>query len=151
MILAVAIGIAVPALQPNDRARLISAAGLIASDLEFAQSMSIATPDDLTLVKFDLDNPAGATYWVGTESDPDTPILKPYSDDPYTITFGEGAASEMENVVITLVGATDQIVFDSVGRLKPVTDVRVRLTNDGGSLDVAVSATTGFVTIEDPP
>ena len=151
MILAVAIGIAVPSLQPNDRARLVSAAGLIASDLEYAQSLSIAMPDDLALVKFDVDNPAGATYWIATVSDPDTPILKPYSDDPYTITFGDGAASEMENVAITLVGAAEQIVFDSVGRLKPVTDGRVRLTNDGGSLDVAVSAATGFVTIESPP
>lgn len=151
LILAVAIGIAVPALQPNDRARLVSAAGLVASDLEYAQSLSIAQPDERALIKFDPDNPDGATYWIARESDPDTPILKPYSDVPYTVTFGAGAASEMANVSIALIGADDQIMFDSVGRLNPVTNVRVRLTNDGGSLDVAVSAATGFVTIENPP
>ena len=148
MILAVALGIAVPSLQPNARARLVSAASLVAADLEYAQSLSIATPGDLALVKFDPDDPDGATYWIALESDPDTPINKPYSEDLHIITFGEDAASELDDVDITLVGVTDQVVFDAVGRLKPATDVRVQLTNGGGTFEVVISAATGFITIE---
>ncbi len=150
-ILAVAIGIAVPALQPNDRALLVTAAGQVAADMEYAQSRSIAVPNDATLVKFDPDKRDGATYWVATVSDPDTPVMKPYTTTPHTITFGVGAAADLAGISIELIGVTDQVVFDSVGRLNPITDVRVRLSNDGGELDVAVSAATGFVTIEDPP
>lgn len=149
-ILAVAIGLAVPTLQPNDRARLIAGASLIASDLEYAQSLSISTPDDLAMIRFNPGAPEGPTHWVAHESATESPILKPYVGTPYLVTLGQGAASELTGLSLSLIGAADRIAFDEFGRSLASGTVRVRLTNGSGSIDVGVSGATGFITIEAP-
>jgi len=150
-ILAVAVGIVVPSLEPNDRARLVAAADMVAADLEYAQALSVSNPDDLAHVKFDPAAPAGPTWWVGVASAPNTPILKPFTTTPYRVTLGDGAAASLTGISISLIGVTDTVAFDAFGRLTTTTPARVRLTNGGGSLDVVVNDVTGFVTIENGP
>lgn len=146
-ILLILVGIVVPTLTPNDRSRLVSAAQLVASDLEFAQSMSVAAPADPAMIRFDPANPAGPTYWVALSSAPETPIIKQFLTNPYLVTMGQGGASELTGVTFTLVGATDRVIFDAFGQLVAPAEVRVRLSNPAGSLDVVISASTGFITI----
>lgn len=146
--MAIALGIAVPTLRPNARARLISAAELLASDLEYAQSLAIASPTNFAMVRFDPDAAEGPTYWIAYESDPDKPIAKLYSSDAHLVTFGAGDAAQLEGVEITVVGDGDRIVFDSFGRTSDGAEGRVRLSNADGSIDIVISATTGFMTVE---
>src|SRR5690606_2920334 len=100
-IMAIALGIAVPTLRPNARARLISAAELLASGLEYAQSLAIAAPTNFAMGRFDPDAAEGPTYWIAYESDPDKPIAKLYSSDAHLVTFGAGDAAQLEGVEIT--------------------------------------------------
>jgi len=150
-IIAVMLGVAVPSLQPDDRIRLVSATNLIASDLEYAQSLSVATPADLAMIRYDPANAAGPTYWVSQQSAPETPIIKPYIASPYLVTLGVDAAYEMTGVTFSLIGATDRITFDAFGQLTTSVEARVRLTNASGSMDVIVSPSTGFITIQNVP
>ena len=150
-ILAVAVGIAVPSLEPNDRSRLVAAADMVAADLEAAQAMAIADPADLALVKFDPVAPAGPTWWIAVQSAPTVPIVKLYTTTPYLVTLGVGAAASLTGITISLVGVTDSVQFDAFGRLLTTQPATVRLTNPAGSLDVVISDVTGFITIVDGP
>lgn len=149
MVMAIVAAMAVPALAPNDGARLSGAATLLASDLEFAQSLSIANPDDLAAVRFDPDDPDGATYWVALSSAPDTPIDRPGTDEPYLVQFGQGDAAQLEGVNLSVTGVSDDtVIFDQFGRLATTDEVMVRLNNAAGRRGVRISAATGFITIE---
>jgi len=148
-ILAILSAMAVSGLTPNDGARLSGAAALIASDLEFAQSLSIANPDDLAAVRFNPDAVGGATYWVALASDPSTPIDRPETEEPYLVQFGQGDAAQLTGVNLALTGATDQtLVFDQFGRLTTTDEVTLTLSNAAGTREVRVSASTGFVTVQ---
>lgn len=150
-ILAIALGIITQGLEPDDHSRLASAAEMVVADLEYTQSLSIATPGDLALVMFDPAASAGPTWWVAHESAPTTPITKPYTSTPYQVTLGQGVAVEITGVSLSLVGVTDTIVFDAFGRTTASGEVRVRMTNPAGSMDVVISSATGFITIENVP
>lgn len=148
-ILAVAVGLIIPSLGPNDRSRLLAAANLIASEIELAQSLSIATPEDRAVVKFDLAAPAGVTWWIAPASAPDTPIMRPYSTTPHVTTLGVGDAADLGGIGVTLVGTADTIGFEEFGRPDPPAEIRVRLTNAAGTLDLVLSESTGFLSMVD--
>ena len=50
-----------PAFQEDNRLRLTAASAILASDIEYAQVLNIAHPDEPVVVVFDAD---GATYWL---------------------------------------------------------------------------------------
>ena len=52
-ILALISGIAVVTLAPDDRARVLGGASVLAADLEHAQAMSLVTPEDPVIVRID--------------------------------------------------------------------------------------------------
>lgn len=148
-ILAVAVGLIIPSLGPNERSRLLSAANLIASEIELAQSLSIATPDERVILKFDLAAPAGVTWWIAPASSPDTPINRPYSTTPHVTTLGLGDAADLGGIAVTLIGTADTIGFEEFGRPDPPAEIRVRLTNPAGTVDLVLSETTGFLSMQD--
>lgn len=146
VIIIIVTAVAAPALAPDDRSRLYGGAQLLASDLEYAQSLSIATPDDLALVRFD---PDGAGYWIAHESAPDTPITVGYSNTPYRVRFGQGTAALLFDVATASQGVTaSTMTFDEYGRLTTGADASIILTNPGGSYTVRVSGASGGVSLQ---
>lgn len=134
-----------PALSPEEPLRLVNASTMLASDLEFAQSATLAAPGDVTIVKFD---PAAPRYWLALASAPDTPITRPYSTNPYEVAFGAGVGEHLTGVAITLTNAPgNTITFDAFGRLTQTTNAGVKLSNTSGQMTVSVTASTGSVNV----
>lgn len=145
VVMAIVVAVAIPTLSGDDRAQLLGAANMVASDLEYAQSVALADPNDPGLFKASAD---GTGYWVATASDPDAPILAQYSEEPRSITFGVGAAAELAGVTISVDEASDTVQFDGFGRLASMADITITLHNGAGDRLVLVKAATGIVEIQ---
>jgi len=148
-VLAVLAGAMVATLTPDDRARALGAARLVASDLEFAQSLSLSEPHDPAVVVFD---PVNDGYWVARTSDPETPVERA-DGSPYVVIFGEGDASAFAGVDIRAGAGGGVVTFDAFGRLDATEDAGLLVGLAEEYSIVAVSSSTGFTTIErtDPP
>ncbi|TVQ29960.1 MAG: hypothetical protein EA376_14350 [Phycisphaeraceae bacterium] len=146
-IMAIVIAVAMPTLSPDEGSRLIGGARMLASDLEYAQSVSLANPADVALVRFRED---GDGYWLARESDPETPMLRPgFSEEAYEIIFGEGRAALLHDMTISLDGVTDNtLTFDAFARLTTLDDAVITLQAPTRSVDVTVSSSTGSVRIQ---
>lgn len=138
----------VPTVRPEEHVKLIASSSILAADIEYAQSATLASPADPTVVRFD---PNAARYWLALASEPDVPIARPGSGDPYDVTFGQGAAHDLWGLTITLTDVTDATIrFDAFGRVAQAEDPLVTLSGEAGSVLVRVRATTGSVWIEAP-
>jgi len=147
-LLAILALIALPAVGPDQPLRVISAATVLASDIEFAQSASLASPSDPVVVRFDG---AGARYWLARASSPETPIERPGrpAGTPYLVQFGAGDALYLAGVSCATTNVPDGVLaFDAFGRLDQLGDATVTLANDSGSAAVQVSASTGSVALQ---
>jgi len=137
--------IALPSVQVNGKVRVIAASNLFASDLEYAQSLSLSAPGDPALVRVAAD---GSGYWVARKSAPNTPILRPEANQLYQVVFGVGDARQLADVIITkLSPAATDVQFDEFGRLSTSEMGDYLLSAGGKSLRVKVSATTGATTV----
>lgn len=147
-LLAVLVLIALPAIGPDQPLRVISAATVLASDIEFAQSASLASPSDPVVVRFDQD---GGRYWLALASSPETPIPRPGrpAGTPYLVQFGAGDALYLAGVSCATANIQDGLLaFDAFGRLDQLGDASVTLSNESGSATVRVSASTGSVALQ---
>lgn len=136
-----------PSMSMGGRTRLVAAAIALASDLEYARSVSISEPADPAVVRFD---PEGAGYWLARASDPEQPITRP-NGEPYQVIFGVGDANLLHDVVIALAGAPEDggaVYFDAFGRRVPAVDANINLGNESGEILVRVVAATGDVVID---
>jgi prepilin-type N-terminal cleavage/methylation domain-containing protein len=137
--------IALPALRPDEPLKLISAGNTLASDIEFAQSATLAVPSDPTILVVD---PQGKGYWLALASDAATPILRPYSNKPYEVRFGDGDLAFLGSVTIAFPGDADgHVTFNALGRLDTPANARLVLSNASGSLAVHVASSTGSVSV----
>lgn len=141
-VMALVAGIVLITLEPDDRARALGAAQMVAADIEYAQSLSLANPADPAVVRIDAANDG---YWIALVSAPDDPVLKP-NGLPYIVILGEGDAASFSGVDLAVVsGATDsRVEFDAFGRLSDLQDAVLSLTLAGEESDVTVSSSTGF-------
>ena len=145
-VLAIVATLVLPSVSSNESLSLVSAANILASDLEYAQSESLTNPADPTYVVVDA---AQRRYMLALESDLLTPIGRPEAGptagvpDPYQVVFGEGELNFISSVDIEMVsGPSGSVPFDAYGRLSQPENVRIRLWNDSGELFVVISATT---------
>jgi prepilin-type N-terminal cleavage/methylation domain-containing protein len=145
VVMAIVVAVAIPSLSNDDGARLIGAVNMVASDLEYAQSLALADPNDPGLLKASAD---GTGYWVATSSDPDAPILSQYSSEPRLVTFGVGAAAQLVGVTISVGEESDVVQFDGFGRLAAMADISVTVSNGAGDRVILVKASTGVVEIQ---
>ncbi len=144
-VLAIMMVVVVPSAQPDEQVKLLAAATRLAADVEFAQSASLSTPGDPTVVRFAAD---GSGYWLALKSDADTPILIPNSDEPFQVVFGQGDARGLEGMTAGLTAQdADTIEFDAFGRLTEPDDASIKLENTAGATYISVKATTGSVAI----
>lgn len=136
--------IAVPALRPNEPLQMVGAAVVLAADIEYAQSATLAEPADPTLVRV---NAKGRSYFLARASDPEKPINRPGSRLPYTVNLllQHGPLSQ---IGIEIEGDATQLQFDAFGRLVAPADASVLITSPSSELRIRVARSTGSVFIE---
>lgn len=146
-IIGILVAAALPMLQDEAPMQLIAGSTIVAADVEYAQSATLADPG--RPVAFVVDADAGR-YWLALTTSITTPIDRPDGSGPYDVTLGVGDAASLEGVAIDERGGDrGAIIFDSFGRLSSLDDASVWLGNGSGWMVVRVAATTGSVSIED--
>jgi prepilin-type N-terminal cleavage/methylation domain-containing protein len=135
----------IPTFQDDAQLRVMAAASLLASDIEYAQVLSVSQPDDPVVVQFDT---ANATYWLAYADAPEEPLIRPDTGDPYLVEFGAGRGEPALDVSIWLIDLPDdRLSFDSNGGLVDFnTEPRIILGQGEHYRTLSIAATTGSLT-----
>ena len=143
-IVAVAAAFIVPLARDEDRVRVMAAATVLASDIELAQVMTIAHPDDPVVVRFDADKNA---YWLAYRDTPDDAMPHPDTGDLYEVVLGQGRAGSAAGVTMTIDKLpTNTLVFDESGGLIDFTETPlIQLSHGDQSITLAIAPMTGTV------
>ena len=139
-----------PAMRSEGPLQLVAGSSMLSADIEYAQSRTLASPSDPTIVVFGEE---GDRYWLARLSDPMTPIDDP-DDDPWLRVMGEGNAAQLDGCTLRThhvphlpEDGPEAIVFDAFGRLDAGDDIGVEIVNHVGAQPVHVRAATGSVSI----
>jgi len=147
-IIAVVAMAVLPGFREDSRLRVMAAASIIASDIEYAQVLNIAHPEDPVVVRFD---PAKGQYWLADSNAPSDPIPREDTGEPYLVVLGEGRAQAAAGVTFELIDLpSDTLVFDSQGGLTDFTlqpQIVIRMLDKAITLSIA--PTTGSITETD--
>ncbi len=149
-VLAIVAATVAPMLNNDGRLQVMAAAELVASDIEFAQMMTIAYPSDPMAVCFSAKE---KKYWIAYAATPAEPIARPNSGEPYVVEFGVGRATGAADVAMTLNQMTDDsLTFDSSGGLLDFTKTPlIQLGTGSGAITLSIAAMTGSVREIDGP
>ena len=144
-IIIVAGALVMPKLSDDEQLRLAAAAGILTSDIELAQVMSISHPADAVVVQFDPDNDQ---YWLAYADVPDTPIPRSDNGRPYLIVFGQGRARSALGVSLSLTEVSNNtLAFDAQGGVADISAQPViRLSLGKRFIDLQIASTTGTIT-----
>ena len=134
----------IPNLPDDAQLRLIAGSRLLSSDLEMAQIMTIANPEEPIVVKFE---PSLGRYWLAEADDVDTPIKRPGSTGAYLVEFGKGDARSASGVSMGLTGITDDtIAFSAQGGIEDFTSSpEIKLLHGTRWIKLTISPTTGSI------
>ena len=80
LVIGIAAAVVIPVLGSSDYSVTVSGARRVASDLQYAQDLAIATQKDIT-VTFDVDR---ESYWLSNESGV---LIHPITNNAYTTAF----------------------------------------------------------------
>ena len=144
-IITVAGVLVMPKLSNDTQLRLVAAAGLVTSDIELAQVMTISHPADPVVVSFD---PPNDRYWLAYADDPSVPIPRPGNGRPYLVTFGQDRARSAVGVSLRLTDVTGNVLgFDAQGGVADISAQPViRLLLGSSFIDLQIASTTGTIT-----
>ena len=144
-VIVVVAALVVPGLQDDSRLRLIGASRMLASDIELAQMMTIANPQDPTVVRIQNGT---SEYWLASASTPDDPIDRAGVPNGYRVIFGQGDAAHAGGV--TLLAAdleNDTLTFNAQGGIEDLTaEPAVTLMLDSRWIKLHIAPTTGVIT-----
>ncbi len=142
-IIAAVMALVLPRFRDTTYVRLLAAAQIATSDIEFAQSLCVAHPQDPVVVVFS----AAPTprYWLALTSDPATPIDLENGAGPYRIIFGEGRARHIGGVSVSCTPA-GSFSFDGMGAVGGFVSPVVTLSDGSREIRLEISATTGSIT-----
>lgn len=146
-VIGIVAAVAIPSTAPSARARLRGGAMLLGSDIEYAQTLSLASPMDPAMVVFADD---GRSYWIAHESDPATAVEAPGAEEgPYRVELGSGRAALLFDCTMQVTGAPEgRLVFDEFARPLAPGDVRIVITNPADAIAVTVRAGSGTIVYE---
>ncbi len=145
-LIAIVASLVVPLVSDTRVTQLRAAAQMLVADLQFAQMESIAHGQDGRVVVFDTVN---QTYHIGTQSNPTTPITNPTDGKSYTVQFGSGRASELQDVTIagyTLDG-DDRLGFGVYGQLDQTIAASITLSAAGRTVTLTLDPITGETSV----
>ena len=145
-VLAILAALAVPLIGDTDALRLDAAERLLTSDLEHTQILAITHPENAYGLVIHED---GSGWHIALISDPQTPVLETISEDPLTLTIGEGRGRPAEGVILSTNAADNIIAFDPNGGLANFTletSISLNIGESEGVLSIAAS--TGTIRLE---
>jgi len=145
-IMGIAASIILPALSNNESTYVDAGVSLMVGDFDFAQTMAISDPSDMSIVKFDAPN---SRWWVAPFSNPDTPYTKAYSTETFDTTMGVGRAYLAEGVTFSLSNVTNNfIAYDAFGQLNQTTNPQIIFTYGSATATITIDYETGFLTVQ---
>ena len=120
VIIAILAAVVVPQLSASDDLAADAAARVMVADLLYAQSQAIAT-EQMQYVSFAVSGPgSNGGYSIYSAQPFVTPVTNPVNGKPYTVTYGIGSVSELENAklsTVSLDGAANTVLaFDELGQ-----------------------------------
>lgn len=135
-----------PMLGDTAAAQLRAAAQMVVADLEFAQLASVSHGEDTRVVVFDT---ANATYYIGTQTSPTTPLVNPIDGKDYLVQFGSGRASALNDVSISAyaLGGDDHIGFGIYGQLDQTVAASITLAAAGNTVTITLDPITGEASV----
>ena len=138
---------AAPMIRDGRPGAVHSAAAILRSDLERAQIMAMAHPDQRIGILFDAD---GGGWQLVDADTPTTPLLDELNGSPISLRLGKGRGQVAHGVSLEHSGLTqDVLVFDALGGLEiPGPPKRVILRNESHEATLRINASTGWITIE---
>jgi prepilin-type N-terminal cleavage/methylation domain-containing protein len=144
-VIVVVAALVVPRFQDDTRLRLIGASRMLASDIELAQLMTIANPEDPTVVRFQS---GAGEYWLASAATPDVPIDRAGVPGGYRVVFGQGTAAQADGVTLAPAGIVDDtLVFNAQGGIADLTsEPTVTLQRGSRWIKLHVAPTTGVIT-----
>jgi prepilin-type N-terminal cleavage/methylation domain-containing protein len=134
---AIAAALIVPYASTSDT-QAVSAARIVVSDLQYAQSQAITT-QLTTTVSFDTNT---RTYTLSNQSGT---LNNPMTGKPYVVSFSAARGFEDVSSLSATFGAGHSVAFDSTGAPTPAGSVTVQAGRSKFRLDVADA--TGNVTV----
>lgn len=146
VILGIAAAIAVPMVSSAASMQLRSAVNMVAADLEYAKSMSIATGRNHRVAFSTASN----AYEV---QDPNgNVILHPVSKKSYSVSFSDDGRLDQVTIQNALFGGVGEVRFDYLGTPYSSaaalnSDGVVTLQAGGATRTVTVKAVTGFISV----
>ena len=144
-VLVVLAGVILPRIQDDVRLRLIGASRMLASDIELAQLMTIANPQEPTVVRLVTGT---GEYWLAAASTPETPIDRSGVPGAYRVIFGQGNARHAGGVTLATVDiANDTLIFNAQGGIADLTTEPAVIVMVGTRwIKLEISPTTGIIT-----
>jgi Tfp pilus assembly protein FimT len=144
--IAIAALIVVPAIGDTAPWQLKNAAEVVVADLEYAQTQSIAHPDDPRVFVLDT---ANSSYYIAAASNPSTPLTNPVGGLPYKVKFGAGRAASVPSVRFGAisVGGDNRLGFGGYGQLDQSTAATITLSAGTHSLTITLDAVTGEASV----
>ena len=136
IVLVIAGTVVIPLMGSSNYSVAVGGARRVASDMQYAQDMAIATQKDIT-VTFDINR---ESYWLSNESGV---LIHPISNNAYTTDFT--ADTELSQLDIVTVSGGGSVTFDPAG----VPNLRCVVVLRAGSstFNVTVSSITGTVSV----
>jgi prepilin-type N-terminal cleavage/methylation domain-containing protein len=155
MVLAIAAVAAITMLGDTESIRLGAAARLLIADLAFAQTESIAHPDDPYGLKFDASTESYSVVRDTTYPPFDcasgdvVAVADPVTGQGYSMQFGSGRGAEFGGVVIDAVSleGDDCIVFGAYGQTDQSTTATITLSAGGETLTIQIDPISGEATL----
>jgi prepilin-type N-terminal cleavage/methylation domain-containing protein len=143
-VLVVLAGVILPRIQDDARLRLIGASRMLASDIELAQLMTIANPQEPTVLRLQAGT---GEYWLAPASTPDTPIDRSGVPGGYRVIFGQGDARHAAGVTIATVDIpNDTLIFNAQGGIADLTTEPAVIVMVGTRwIKLEISPTTGSI------
>ncbi|MDP6544725.1 MAG: GspH/FimT family pseudopilin [Phycisphaerae bacterium] len=136
IVIVIAATVVVPLLGSSDYSVTVAGARRVASDLQYAQDMAIATQKDIT-VGFDVNR---ESYWLSNESGV---LIHPITNNAYTTDFR--VDKELSQLDIVTVSGGGLVTFDPIG--VPNRQCNIVLRAGRNTFNVTVSSVTGTVSV----
>ncbi len=151
-IFAMLAAIVIPMGHDEHRMRLRAGMAVLASDIELAQVMSVSAPKDPVVVRFDPDT---SSYWLARLDDPDEPLMRGETNEPYRVVMGQGRAAGAIGVEMIVVGLQDNTLqFNAHGGLadlhaSPRISLQVQDGSSRAGITAEIAGTTGRLMVSD--
>lgn len=139
VVLAIAAAVVVPSLDSSGF-QAVSAARMVATDLQYAQNAAITTQAPVT-VTF---NPAGNSYSLSNASGP---LIHPMNKDAYSIDFGSLSGFGQLDITAASFGGGASVTFDELGA--PDNGGSVTVQAGTSVYVISLAGVTGRVTVAD--